>query len=192
MLQTILEKGTTKDAAQSFLMGSLGGGIQQMGNVAYEAAFDKNKLTKRIASNTLQSAKLQVLSENLFSNKDLQSSLTETDKDVLMQMYQNALNQGSINGTLEDTYTQALSTLNSLKTQQQILSLGNLDAERLYYNIKDRHLSGILHGVVSSGKQEVFKEHLKAIAEATPEQINQLYNIKIEEESRDHIQFAKN
>lgn len=190
MFKTIADKGLNKEAIQSFLMGSIGGGIQQTFNTGYEIATGSNRLKNKIAQNEIIASKLEGLSKSIFSKDSMKESVTEEDKKMLIDILSNSLNQNSLGGTLEEKYNQALSSLNSLSVLENILKSESVHAQRWYYNIKDRHISQILHDVVETGKQDVFKDHLSQIASSPVEVINQLYNIDINEQTRDHTLFV--
>lgn len=190
MFSTLSEKGTSKEAAQSFLMGSVGGGIQQTFNTGYELATNSNQLKSKIAANEKIAVELEELSKRMFSNSSLTDTLNDDDKEQLKDILAKSLNQNSITGTLEDKYNNALSALNSLSVMEDVLSSGNIDAQRWYYNIKDRHLSQILHEVVETGKQDVFKQHLNELAKADIGDISALYGINIKEQTRSHVDFV--
>ena len=190
MFSTLSEKGTSKEAAQSFLMGSVGGGIQQTFNTGYELATNSNQLKSKIAANEKIAVELEELSKRMFSNSSLTDTLNDDDKEQLKDILAKSLNQNSITGTLEDKYNNALSALNSLSVMEDVLSSGNIDAQRWYYNIKDRHLSQILHEVVETGKQDVFKQHLNELAKADEDAVNGLYGINISEQTRSHVDFV--
>jgi len=190
MFKTIADKGLNKEAIQSFLMGSIGGGIQQTFNTGYEIATGSNRLKNKIAQNEIIASKLEELSKSIFSKDSMKESVTEEDKKMLIDILSNSLNQNSLGGTLEEKYNQALSSLNSLSVLENILKSESVHAQRWYYNIKDRHISQILHDVVETGKQDVFKDHLSQIASSPVKVINQLYNIDINEQTRDHTSFV--
>ena len=190
MFSTLSEKGTSKEAAQSFLMGSVGGGIQQSFNTGVEIATNSNRLKNKIATNEIIAERLEELSKSIFSSEDLANKMLDEDREYLKEILSKSLNQNSLSGTLEDRYTNALSGLNNLSVMEDVLKSGSIDAQRWYYNLKDRHLSQILHNVVSSGKQDVFREHLQELANSEPSAINELYGIKIEEQTRNHKEFV--
>ena len=189
MFTTLSEKGISKEAAQSFLMGSVGGGIQQSFNTGVEIATNSNRLKNKIATNEIIAARLEELSKSIFSSEGLANTMLDEDREYLKEILSKSLNQNSLSGTLEDRYTNALSGLNNLSVMEDVLKSESIDAQRWYYNLKDRHLSQILHNVVSSGKQDVFREHLQELASSEPSAINELYGIKIEEQTRNHKEF---
>lgn len=189
---TIQNKLATKEATQAFLMGSMGGGIQQSMNTVYEAVFDKNKLKEKIAQNELYAKKLEDISGSLFKSSDVFNVATDDERAQLENYLSKALDQNSLNGTLQENYQKVLASLNTNAATNVAIQKNFLGAQRIYQDLQDRDVSGLLHSVVSSGKQEVFKEHLNSIANATEEEIQNLYGININEQTRDNKQFAKN
>lgn len=189
---TIQNKLATKEATQAFLMGSMGGGIQQSMNTVYETVFDKNKLKEKIAQNELYAKKLEDISGSLFKSSDVFNVATDDERVQLENYLSKALDQNSLNGTLQENYQKVLASLNTNAATNVAIQKNFLGAQRIYQDLQDRDVSGLLHSVVSSGKQEVFKEHLNSIANATEEEIQNLYGININEQTRDNKQFAKN
>ena len=189
---TIQNKLATKEATQAFLMGSMGGGIQQSMNTVYETVFDKNKLKEKIAQNELYAKKLEDISGSLFKSSDVFNVATDEERVQLENYLSKALDQNSLNGTLQENYQKVLASLNTNAATNVAIQKNFLGAQRIYQDLQDRDVSGLLHSVVSSGKQEVFKEHLNSIANATEEEIQNLYGININEQTRDNKQFAKN
>ncbi len=189
---TIQNKLATKEATQAFLMGSMGGGIQQSMNTVYETVFDKNKLKEKIAANEVYAKKLEDISGSLFKSSDVFNVATDDERVQLENYLSKALDQNSLNGTLQENYQKVLASLNTNAATNVAIQKNFLGAQRIYQDLQDRDVSGLLHSVVSSGKQEVFKEHLNSIANATEEEIQNLYGININEQTRDNKQFAKN
>lgn len=190
MYKTLVEQGTSKEAAQAFLMGSAGGGFQQAFNSAFELATNSNKLKNKIANNERIAAKLEDISERMFSSQAFVDGLHDSEKEKLKDIVMRSLNQNSVTGTLEDKYNKALSALNMLSLSEDILQTQDINAQRWYYNLKDRHLSQLLHDVVSTGRQDVFKEHLQELAKASPESIKSLYGIDMKDQTRTHVDFV--
>jgi len=188
---TIQNKLATKEATQAFLMGSVGGGMQQSMNTAYELVYDRNRLKEKIAANTEYAKQLEEVSNSLFTSSDVFKVATVEEKEQLTEMLSNALNQNSLNGTLQENYQKAFATLNTNAVANAVIQQDLIGAQRIYQDLQDRSVSGLLHSVVSTGKQEVFKEHLKTIAEATEDQIQSLFGINPQEQTRDNKQFAQ-
>jgi hypothetical protein len=155
-----LSKVFSKEGAESFLMGIIGGVAQQGGTKIFEMLRDDFK------GNTKEElAKNQVLAEQL-------NTLIKDDAPKAFQEYLNSVNANSIGGSAVNKIKSTLATEN-LSEAQNIAAQGNDQFN--YQNLKQQNLFEFISPFVENGKIDVLTSYLEDLKKYKEEDLGEFF-----------------
>lgn len=160
-----LSKVFSKEGAESFLMGIIGGVAQQGGTKIFEMLRDDFK------GNTQEElAKNQVLAEQL-------NTLIKDDAPKAFQEYLNSVNTNSIGGSAANKIKSTLATEN-LSEAQNLVAQGNDQFN--YQNLKQQNLFEFISPFVENGKLDILTSYLENLKKYKEEDLGEFFGTNTE------------